>query len=511
MGKIGIDFGTTNSLMVAYDKITGKFTYFNFKEGNPTPMSSTIWYHDNQVIVGNQARKEMFRLADNESHHFEKSIKLKLGQSTNIDIFGKKYQPYEIAATIIKSLKEKAIQRMATEAGIDLNDAVFTVPINFSGKQRRDLRKSAHEAGIEVNTFIHEPFAAIVGYYFSRADTSYESVINSLQNLNNHYILTFDWGGGTLDITVVQIKNGKMYELGTSELTNMAGDKIDEEIAWAMWNRYIDEYGHKYTEAYLEKIRKTKWGRMISIAEQCKIDLSKENEVEFEIAINGEEDIYEILTPNDLENIISNILDSALNKIDDALREANISHNNISHVLLTGGTCYIPAVQKKMKEKFGHRVETVQNADLLIAQGAAVIGELGWMPFLTKDILIQLADNSYWPIFEKGMPISSKEEAHRSENFLTTDSSNKIAKVLVYEGMNQRTDKMLTVLNIPIPGRRSYGDEIVIEAIIDKDIILKIRGYSYVAIYPGMSRNEATSIRINKEVYQLCFGLDFMR
>lgn len=204
-----------------------------------------------------------------------------------------------------------------------------------------------------------------------------------------------------------------------------------------------------------------------------------------------------------LNNKVYNRIDE---KVYDKIKETFLrNHNNISHVLLTGGTCYIPAVQKKMKEKFGHRVETVQNADLLIAQGAAVIGELGWMPFLTKDILIQLADNSYWPIFEKGMPISSKEEAHRSENFLTTDSSNKIAKVLVYEGMNQRTDKMLTVLNIPIPGRRSYGDEIVIEAIIDKDIILKIRGYSYVAIYPGMSRNEATSIRINKEVYQLCF------
>jgi hypothetical protein len=164
-----------------------------------------------------------------------------------------------------------------------------------------------------------------------------------------------------------------------------------------------------------------------------------------------------------------------------------------------------------MQEKFGHRVENVKDADLLIAQGAAVISELEWMPFLTKDILIQLADDSYWPIFSKGLPISISENAIRQESFICTDSRQKIAKVLVYEGINQNADKMLAALNVPIPGNRMHGDEITIEAEIDENIILIIRSYSKVAMFPGESYKEAKTERIIKEIYQLCFGLDFMR
>lgn len=511
MAGVGIDFGTTNSLMVGFDKKSCEFIYFNYKNNKPSPTSSTVWYHDNKITVGNDARREMYRFGDNEAHHFEKSIKLKLGTNNIIDVFGKHLQAYEIASTIISSLRNQAIDAGAIKAGIDMNKAVFTVPINFSGKQRRDLRKSANDAGFEVKTFIHEPFAAVVGYYFSRENMTFKRITNDLINMNGQYILTFDWGGGTLDITVIKIENGKMYEYGTGELTNMAGDKIDEEIATYMWNKFLNQYGDKYSENHLERLRKQKWGRMVSIAEQCKIDLSYNEDAEFDIDITADEEIYEILTQSEFEEIINNIVESAVNKIDDALNAANITNNNIAHVLLTGGTCYIPAVQKRMRQKFGHRVENVKNADLLIAQGAAVISELEWMPFLTKDILIQLSDDSYWPIFDSGMPISIVENAFRQETFICTDSRQKIAKVLVYEGMNQRADKMLAVLNVPIPAKRMHGDEITIEAEIDKDIILSVRSYSKVANYPGMTSRDAYTERIIKEIYQICFGMDFMR
>ena len=510
MANIGIDFGTTNSLMVAYDKAANEFTYFNFSLRTPVPTSSTVWYHDGTVEVGKVARDNINTYGDVEGHHFEKSIKLKLGTGQHLDIFGKAVSPYEVAGTILSSLKIHAIKDWhANESGVDLSRAVFTIPINFSGKARRDLRKSANEAGIEVITFIHEPFAAIVGYLFSKySKKAYREVEEKLAALNNQYILTFDWGGGTLDITVVQVQDRKMLELGTAELTNIAGDRFDEYIARYAWNWFIDRYGHKYTEGYLESLRKKKWDRLLMVAEQCKIRLSQHENADFILErITSNEDIDFTITREIFGDLISNALDAACNKIDEAIHQAGIQDIDLSHVLLTGGTCYIPAVQDRLREKFDARVENVQNADLVIAQGAAVIAEMGWLPFLTKDTLVELSDGSYWPIFESGMPIAVKEPAQNSEIFTCVDQRLKRAKVIVCEGIGQQKHKNLAVLNVPLLGDNRFGDDIVVEAELDKDIVLTVRSHS--KMVHGYERDQDYAIRKSAEISQLCFGLDF--
>ena len=224
--------------------------------------------------------------------------------------------------------------------------------------------------------------------------------------------------------------------------------------------------------------------------------------------VTREEDIIEQISRTDFEKLIERTLISASNKVRDALYIAGIDSIDIQHVLLTGGTCYIPAVQEMMIKEYGHRVEKVKDADLVIAQGAAVINEMGWLPFLTKDIMIQLSDNSYWPIFESGLPISAGVPAKSYEEFVCTDSRNKRAKIIVCEGLNQKSDKMLTVLNVPILGDNRFGDEIHVEAIIDENIVLIVRAHS--KMVKGYKQpEEEYSVRITKEVNQLCFGLDF--
>lgn len=188
MPNIGIDFGTTNSVIVAYNKKKNEFTYFNFARGRggaPIPTSSTVWYHDNIVEVGKNARDNINKYGDVEGHHFERSIKLKLGSGQNLNIFGASVKPYVVAGTILNHLKQTAINDWhADKAGVDLSRAVFSVPINFNGEARRDLRKSANEAGIDVTTFIHEPFAAIVGHFFTKyqAEKS-EDIVQKLKTL----------------------------------------------------------------------------------------------------------------------------------------------------------------------------------------------------------------------------------------------------------------------------------------------------------------------------------------
>ena len=514
MPKIGIDFGTTNSVIVAYNRDKNEFTYFNFSRrigGAPIPTSSTVWYHDSIVEVGQKARDNINRYGDMEGHHFERSIKQKLGTGQKLNIFGTPVCPYVVAGTILSHLKYTAINDwQADKAGVDLNRAVFTVPINFTGEARRDLRKGANEAGIDVTTFIHEPFAAIVGHFFTKyhADRS-EDIVRRMQELDGKYLLTFDWGGGTLDITVVLIKDGKMLELGTSEMTGKAGDKFDEDIAKYAWNRFVDQYGEKYTEEYLESVRKKKWDRFLAIAEQCKLELSRSESSDFilERVTGGSEDLDFTITRADFEMLITDALDAACNRIDEAIREAGIQDIDLAYVLLTGGSCYIPAVRDRMVEKFGKRVVKVENADLAIAQGAAVIAEMGWLPFLTKDTQIELSDGSYWPIFEHGMPIAVQGEAYNSEEFVCVDQRQKQAKIIICEGIGNRKDKNLAILKIPVLGDARFGDDIVVEAALDRDIVLTMKAFS--KMVKGYGENEKYSVRKSVEIHQLCFGLSF--
>lgn len=514
MAKIGIDFGTTNSVMVAYDKLNNSFKYFNYNADTPSPVPSTVWYNDNMICVGQNARENFYKYAEISGHHFEKSIKLKLGTDYVANIFGQSVKPYEVASEIIKHIKKIAIQDyQADKADIDLRRAVFTVPINFTGKARRDLRQAANAAGIEVSTFIHEPFAAIVGYYFTKEKRDYKTIIDDLYSLNGKYALTFDWGGGTLDITVVKFENGKMKEMGTAELTGLAGDKFDEDIAIWAWDKFLNQISKgKYTDDYLENQRKKKWGRMLAIAEKCKIELSTEESSDFllDTVLPDEEiGIYETLTRAEFSELIKDTIDKACHQIDIAIKQAGINDINISEVLLTGGTCGIPAIQNRLKEKFGHRVETLKNGDLVIAQGAAVVAELGWLPFLTKDIQVELCDDSYWPLFEHNMPIASDKEAQKTETFTCVDQRNSIAKVIISDGLDQEKDSTLAILNVPVLCDNRFGDDIVINAVLDKDIILHISANS--KMVHGYKNDENYSIRKTAEIYRMCFGLEIVR
>ncbi len=512
MAGVGIDFGTTNSLLVAYDKLSNRFTYFNYDGEIPVPTSSTVWYHDNTIEVGGKARSNIHKFSNVEGHHFEKSIKLKLGTDYLTNIFGKGEKPSKVASDILKHILNEAKETWQAEKVVSLRQGIFSIPINFNGKARKDLRLAANESGIEITTFIHEPFAAIVGYYFTQEGKRFNDVIDDLHSLNGQYVLTFDWGGGTLDITVVKIEDGKMLEMGTSELTGLAGDKFDEIIAGWAWNKFLNKVSGKYNEEFLESVRKKIWGRLVSISENCKIELSEEKEtmILLETVIPGEdEEIAEILTREEFAQQISMIIESACSKIDLAIRSAGISDETINHVLMVGGSCNIIPIQDRLKEKFGARVELVKNANLVIAQGAAVVSELDWKPFLTKDILLELSDSSYYQIFEKNLPIDTEKEAKNSEELTCVDQRNGFAKLIIADGdgLEQRKDTTLAIINVPILGDRRFGDDISLESTIDRDIVLNVSAYSKMVM--DYNDREKSTIRKTAQIHKLCFGLDF--
>jgi hypothetical protein len=159
-----------------------------------------------------------------------------------------------------------------------------------------------------------------------------------------------------------------------------------------------------------------------------------------------------------------------------------------------------------MIEKFGHKVNIIDNADLLIAQGAAVISEMGWLPFLTKDISIQLSDDSLYPIFEKNTIIAADREARKSEDLICCDNRGGDAKIIIVEGDGQRKDKNLSILKVPVLNDSRFNDEIKLDAVLDRDIILKVSARSFMV--RGYKAEESYSVIKETEVHQLCFGLD---
>ncbi|MFI3251994.1 MAG: Hsp70 family protein [bacterium] len=528
MAKIGIDFGTTNTVLVSYDKTLNKFSFTEEQSKDyglrgKIIVSSTVWYNDNKTIVGNDARANINKYNEIAGNHFEKSIKLKLGKDKNINIFGDEVEPYLVAAEIFKKINNDTFFNPEfirdTKYNIDKSNAVVTIPINFSGKSRRELRKAANEAGIEIKTFIHEPFAAIIGHYFTKGHDTLEKTLNEITLLNGRYLLVFDWGGGTLDVTVLKVQNNKMVELGTAELTGVAGDKFDDLIANYAWNKFVDKNSMNYTDSQLMKLKNDKWDSLLALSENAKIELSTKDRTEILARIDKVSRIEEELTVEIFEELLMDSILQASMCVESALKQAGVDRVQISEVLLTGGTSYIPSVQKKLRDLFGHRIIPVNNPELLIAQGAAVISELNWMPFLTKDVQIELADDTYWSMFEKGFPVSNTKNAFKSEIFTCNDSRNGIAKLIICEGKQEskyvsneenEENKLLTlgIINVPILGMNNFGDDIHVEATIDKDIILNVSAFSkMVQKVNGVLQDY--SIKKTIEINKLCFGLDF--
>jgi len=358
---IGIDLGTTFSAMAILEG--GKPTIIANAEGTRTT-PSVIHIKDDEIIVGQIARNQ----AIVDPAHTIRSIKRKMGTNEKIEIDGKEYTPEQISAMILQKLKKDAEAYL----GQPIKNAVITVPAYFNDAQRQATKNAGEIAGLNVLRIINEPTAAALAYGLDKLD-------------KEQTILVFDFGGGTFDVSILELGGGIFEVKSTNGDNLLGGDDIDDVII-----KYLADKFKKSTGIDLSNDQ-TAMQRLKEAAENTKIELSTKTKSEISIPFitadqNGPKHIKEELTRAKFEELISDILKRLEDPMKNALKDADLSPDKIDKIILVGGSIRIPAVQalvKKIAEKEGDKSV---NPDEAVGIGAAI--QAGVLAGDIKDILL---------------------------------------------------------------------------------------------------------------------------
>ena len=323
MGKIiGIDLGTTNSCTAVMEG--GKAVVIHNAEGSRTTPSVMALTKNGERLIGDAAKRQS---AANPERTVS-SIKRHMGTDYRVKIDGKKYLPQEISAQILMKLKQDAESYL----GMEVTEAVITVPAYFNDAQRQATKDAGRIAGLEVKRIINEPTAAALAY--------------GLDNGTEQKIMVYDLGGGTFDVSVIQIEDGVIEVLATSGNNHLGGDDFDEAVA-----AYLVETFKKTDGIDLKKDVQA-MQRIMEAAEKAKIELSSMSETNinlpFIVVDRGETHHMDIqLTRTKFDELTYSLVSKTEEPVRNALKDAGLSAGEINRVLMVGGSTRIPSVQRK--------------------------------------------------------------------------------------------------------------------------------------------------------------------
>lgn len=352
---IGIDLGTSNSQAAVV--IGGKPTIIPSAEGATIAgkmfPSVVAFTKDGQLLVGESARRQAVTNPEGTII----AAKRKMGTDFKYEIYGKKYTPQQISAFILQKIKRDAEAFL----GEEIKKAVITVPAYFNDNQRTATKDAGKIAGLEVVRLVNEPTAAAMAY--------------GLDKEGEHKILVFDLGGGTLDVTIMEFGDGTFTVLSTSGDTQLGGNDMDNAII--RW--IIDEFEKK--EGINLDQDPTAIQRIREAAEKTKIELSTVLETEINLPYitaddKGPKHLTIKLTRAKLEQLVDPIIKKCIHPIDQALKDANLTKDDIDKIILVGGPTRMPIIQRFIEEKLGKKVERGIDPMECVAIGAAIQGAI---------------------------------------------------------------------------------------------------------------------------------------
>ena len=345
---IGIDLGTTNSCVAVYDG--GEAKVITNPEGMRTT-PSVVAFKNGDIIVGQKAKNQMVTNKDTIS-----SIKRKMGTSEKVSANGKEYSPEEVSAMILGDLKKTAEAYL----GETVTKAVITVPAYFNDAQRQATKNAGKIAGLEVERIINEPTAAALAYGLDKQD-------------KNQTVLVYDLGGGTFDVSILELGDGVFEVKSTSGNNHLGGDDFDERVMDYIVSEFKKESGVDLTKD------KMAMQRVKDAAEKAKKDLSgmTTTEISLPFISQGEDGPIHLnmsLTRAKFEDLISDLVESTTEPVRKALKDAGLTAKDIDKVLLVGGSTRVPCVQELVKKELGKEPSKEVNPDEVVAMGAAIQG-----------------------------------------------------------------------------------------------------------------------------------------
>ena len=410
---IGIDLGTTNSVVAVMEG--GKPTVIANAEGSRTTPSIVGFSKTGERLVGQLAKRQAILNPDKTIA----SIKRHMGDDYKVNIDGKDYTPQEISAMILRKLADDA----SSYLGEKVTSAVITVPAYFNDAQRQATKDAGKIAGLDVLRIVNEPTAAALAY--------------GLEKEKSEKVLVFDLGGGTFDVSILEIGDGVHEVLSTSGDTHLGGDDFDQKVMdWI-----CDEF--KKQEGIDLRGDKQAMQRVKEAAEKAKCELSSVMETNINLPFitadaNGPKHLDLNLTRAKFEDLCRDLLNRCKTPVENALKDAGITKNDINEVVLVGGSTRIPAVQQLVKEYTGKDPNQSVNPDEVVAVGAAI--QAGVLAGEVKDIVLldvtplTLGIETLGGVMTPLVPRNTTIPVSKSQVFSTAENNQTAVDIHVLQG-----------------------------------------------------------------------------